>query len=308
MVSLLSLRPLVAVALVLTMALAVACGGDDGGRARDDAVSGVGGGAAPEAPGEPRASGDYDAPGDDSSGSDGGALASSLDRKIIRTATLTLSVDSVSQKFEDVGNIATSAGGFVASSTFGNTGEDATASITIRVPASEYDSTLRQLRRIGTVDEESSNANDVTEQVTDLESRLRNLVATEQRYLEFLERADNINDVLAVQDRINMTRAEIEQVQGRLQLLANQVDLATITAHLVPVAAPADDGGVSNPLEVASEAFEASIAVLIGIATVAIAVLAFSWWLAPLAAAGFYFGRRQLREMRDRQPPAQGPA
>jgi hypothetical protein len=35
--------------------------------------------------------------------------------------------------------------------------------------------------------------------------------------------------------------------------------------------------------------------VLLGIATVAIAVAAFSWWLVPLAAGGWFLGRKQLQ-------------
>jgi hypothetical protein len=172
--------------------------------------------------------------------------------------------------------------------------------VTVRVPASEYDATVRRLRDLGEFEKESSNANDVTEQFTDLQSRLRNLQASEERYLDFLTRAGTMTDVLAVQDRINMTRAEIEQVQGRINLLENQSALATITVHLVP-AGVAADGGISSPLEVAEEAFEASLAVLLGIAVVAIAVAAFSWWLIPLAIGGWYLGRRQLRSMREGQ-------
>jgi hypothetical protein len=227
---------------------------------------------------------------------DPNALPALLDRQIIRTAIVTVNVDAVSQKFEEVSNVALGAGGFVSSSTFGNTGESQSASITIRVPADQYDATLRKLRGMGEVKEESSNANDVTEQYTDLQSRLRNLQASEQRYLDLLSRAETIDEILTVQDRTNATRAEIEQVQGRIQLLDNQSSLATITVHLVPpvAGAPKDDGGAQNPLEVAQEAWEASLAVLLGIATVAVAVVAFSWWLVPLAALGLWLGRRQL--------------
>jgi len=293
---------------MLTIAIVLAaCAGSDEDRAGDgtppEAIGGgnvdSGGrdGAAPPV-GESSAYDDGDVA--TTQGSGGGTLPALLDRKIIRTATVSVSVDAVSEKFEDVSNIALGAGGFVSSSTFGNRGESQTASVTIRVPAEAYDETLRRLRGLGEVQEEASNANDVTEQFTDLESRLRNLRASEERYLEFLTRATSIADVLAVQDRLNATRAEIEQVQGRIQLLDNQSALATITVHLQPPAvAAADDGGADSPLEVAQEAFEASLAVLLGIATVAIAVAAFSWWLLPLALGGWYLGRKQVRAMRE---------
>lgn len=249
-----------------------------------------------------------------SSSSGGGApnpLPSTLDRKIIQTATLTITTDEVSKKFEDVQNIAASAGGFVASSSFGTAGDRQTASITIRVPGDSYQRALSDLRKLGDVKGEQSGANDVTEEFTDLQSRLRNLQATEAQYVQFLLKAQNINEVLTIQDRLNSTRAEIEQVQGRLNLVQHQTDLATITVHLdPPVVAKVDNPKAdtsSGPLEVAADSFQASLTVLVGIATVALAVAAFSWWLVPLAIGGVLIARRQFKPARERQaipPPA----
>ncbi len=254
--------------------------------------------------------------GSTSSGSGGAPnpLPSTLDRKIIQTATLTISTDEVSKKFEDVQNIAASAGGFVASSSFGNAGEKQTASITIRVPGDSYQRALSDLRKIGDVKGEQSGANDVTEEFTDLQSRLRNLQATEAQYVQFLLKAQNINEVLTVQDRLNSTRAEIEQVQGRLNLVQHQTDLATITVHLdPPVIARVDKpktNASSGPLEVAADSFQASLTVLLGITTVALAVAAFSWWLIPLAIIGVVIARRQFKPSRNHQslPPPTAPA
>lgn len=234
------------------------------------------------------------------------ALPSQLDRKIIMTATLDLSADEVSKRFEDIGNIATSAGGFIASSTFGNANDRQTASVTIRVPAASYQRAIQDLRKLGDVNSEQSNANDVTEQYTDLQSRLRNLKATEDQYLAFLLKAADLNQVLTVQDRLNVTRADIEQVQGRINLVDHQSDLATITVHLSPPIAakpePPKTATTNSPLEVAADSFQASLVVLLGLATVVLAVAAFSWWLVPVLIVAYVITRRQLRTPRDRRP------
>ena len=92
------------------------------------------------------------------------ALGSTTDRKIVQTATMALEVKDVGGSFEDVGRIATGAGGFVSSSSFSYKGEQQIASVTIRVPASSYQSVLGDLRALGVkVDSEGSTANDVTE-------------------------------------------------------------------------------------------------------------------------------------------------
>lgn len=234
------------------------------------------------------------------------ALPALLDRKIIRTATVTVETDAVSARFEDVGNIAAGAGGFVSSSSFGNSGETQTASITVRIPGERYQDVLGQLRKLGTVKGEQSSANDVTEEFTDLESRARNLKATEAQYIEFLTRATNINEVLTVQDRLNATRAEIEQVQGRIQLIAAQTDLATITVHLAPpvIAKEQPKSGDDSLADTVTNAWEASIDVLLGIATVALAIAAFSWWIAILGVVAYIIARRQTRSRPAPHPAA----
>jgi hypothetical protein len=234
----------------------------------------------------------------DASGQDGGAqLPSLLDRKIIMVATVDLNVDDVARGFEDVSNIATAAGGFVASSSFGHNGDNETASVTIRVPSDRYQDALDRIRKLGDVQGVEASSNDVTEQYTDLQSRLRNLKATEEQYLGFLGKAKDIGEVLQVQDRLSAVRSEIEQVQGRINLVEHQTDLATITVHLDPplVEQAKPSTGDRGPLEVAADAFQASLDVLLGIATVGLAVAAFSWWLIPLAILGWLLGRRQLR-------------
>ncbi len=269
-------------------------GGADG-----DATSFESGGERVGAP-QVGTTGASDAPdaGTGSTGAGGAPLPALLDRKMIMTATLTLETDEVSKRFEDVGNIAAGAGGFVASSSFGNSGEHQTASITIRLPSEGYQRAIVELRKLGTVTGEQSGANDVTEEYTDLESRLRGLRAVEQQYMEFLTRAVSIDEVLTVQDRLNGVRVEMEQIQGRINLLANQTDLATITVHLEPPAIavePPTEGGSVTPLEALENGWEASLAVLGGVAVVTLAVLAFSWWLIPVFVVGAFVVRRLVK-------------
>ncbi|TAK69789.1 MAG: DUF4349 domain-containing protein, partial [Dehalococcoidia bacterium] len=185
----------------------------------------------------------------------------------------------------------------VSSSSFGHNGDRETASVTIRVPSDKYQDTLARVRKLGDVRDTQSSSNDVTEEYTDLQSRLRNLTATEAQYVAFLARAKDIGEVLQVQDRLSAVRSEIEQVQGRINLVEHQTDLATITVHLDPplVEQAKPSTGNRGPLEVGADAFQASLDVLLGIATVALAVAAFSWWLIPLALLGWLLGRRQLR-------------
>ncbi len=227
-------------------------------------------------------------------------LPATLDRKIIRTASLSLAVEDILAGARQIEDTATAAGGFVASSNVttesGDSGPQA-AAISIRVPAESYTATLNQLRGIAeSVQAESSETTEVTEEYTDLQSRLRNLEATEAQYLALLETTQSIDEVLAVQDRLTAVRAEIEQVTGRINSLDTLTELATINVALsLPV------GGASGSSQHwATQAWEASweaskdVAVVLGSGAIGLAVLAL--WVVPVTIVAFVvwilFGKR----------------
>lgn len=182
------------------------------------------------------------------------------DRKIIRTATVTVTVADVGAAVGKVESAATAAGGFVSNSTFTTVApaegddpeatpapEQSRATITIRVPAEMYQSVVNEIRGLGDVTSLSSNTSEVTEEYTDLEAQLRHLEATEARYLELMGSASQINDILTLEDRLNQVRLEMEQVKGRLQLLTDLTDLATITVEIVPPLASSGQAAVQQP-------------------------------------------------------------
>ncbi len=211
-------------------------------------------GRAPLAFGEAMPSG---VPSSDTGGEAGNAsLPTSADRKIIRRATVEITVEDVISGVQQVEDAARSAGGFVSSSRIivqdlpkppdaqpdEPPPKRQTATVTLRVPADSYDSVLRQIRGIAKeVKAESSDASEVTEEYTDLQARLRNLQSIEQQYLQLLGKAQSIQDILTVQDRLNSVRGEIEQVQGRINLLNDLTDMATITVNLAPPSTPAQE-------------------------------------------------------------------
>ena len=243
-------------------------------------------------------------PGDPQLGVD---LQGVLDRKIIQSSSVDLGMEEgeVGRGFQEIMRIAETAGGFVASSSFTTLEDGQAADVTIRVPGDRYQQVLAQIRTLGTVTHESADASDVTEEYTDLEARLTTLQATERRYLELLARADTIEDILLVQDRLDGVRGQIEQVQGRITLLEHLTDLGTITVHLRPagdaIALTTDTGGGGpDPLAAASESWEASLEALAGIAAAALIVIFFSWWLVPpfvlaAIAARWWLARRPRR-------------
>lgn len=294
------LVPLLIASLVAT-ALVAAC--SDAG-----VDSGVGEAPLGEPGAEPAPAEVRDVAGDEAgAGTEAGGLGPLNDRKIVRTATIDLRVEDLQGSVVAVQAIATRAGGFVSESRVfvaPDSDEDdvrssQSATVVIRVPAETFEDTMSKLRDAADeVESETISATEVTEEFTDLESRLRNLEATELQYLALLERAESIEDVLAVQARLDDVRLEIEQVQGRLNVLADLTDLATITVNLTPTGAPAGDEDDNWAVEALETAWDVSLDALIVLGTAAIAAAVLFVWLIALGAvlvpAWRLFGRRAV--------------
>lgn len=166
-------------------------------------------------------------------------LASATERMIVRTVELSMYVQDVEASFSQLQSLAQQTGGYVASANTWHQGEHLRARLTLRIPAEEADSALEQIRAMATeVERESTTGEDVTEEYTDLEARLRNLEATETELLALLttvrERVGRAEDILAVHRELTNIRGQIEQTKGRMQYLSQMSALMTVHVELSP--------------------------------------------------------------------------
>jgi hypothetical protein len=240
------------------------------------------------------------------------SAAQPLDRMVIRTAQLAVEVLDIEPALAQVRAIAMRGGGFVSAS---NThiekvnGQNRTvADLTIQVRTDAADGTLSDLRALGTVTTESSGSQDVTEEYVDLDSNLRNLQASETAILKLMDKATRIEDVLALQRELTNVRSQIERIQGRKRFLERRTDMATITLSLRPPAGESASGGTGawDPASVARRGWQASLALLRGVAEALIVAAAFSWWILPFVAAGAYWLLHRRRATQ--APPPAAPA
>lgn len=235
------------------------------------------------------------------------SLPSLLDRQVILNGSLVLNVSDVAAAFDEASRLARANGGYVEKSSFtasADTANQKSATLTLRVPSDQYDTLLGQIRGISgaKVQTEGSQSTEVTEQYTDLQSRLHNLQATEQSYLALLNQAKSVTDILTVSDRLNTVRAQIEQIQGRINVMDHAINLATIDLTLAPVvpgkAAPT--GGPKSVSEAFADAWAWSLEALrYAAASSAVAVVALAWLAIPTALV--ILG---VRRMRRRQSPS----
>lgn len=155
--------------------------------------------------------------------------------QLAKRAEIFLVVESVEDSVDQVSAIATAQQGDLLNLNDQvplSATERQTATMQIRVPQAKLDATLEQLAELGTVQRRTIAAEDVSNQLIDLQARLRNLQKTEEMLLEIMERSGSIGDVLSVAQELNNVRASIEQIDAQRKSLQGRVDYSTIDVRL----------------------------------------------------------------------------
>jgi hypothetical protein len=111
--------------------------------------------------------------------------------------------------------------------------------LVLRIPYQSFNTLMTQAGDLGKVTHQSTSARDVTTEFVDVQARLKVMEAKENRLLELLEQTGSLADVLAVEQELANTRAELESLKGRLRYLTNQTDYSTINVSIMekPLAA-----------------------------------------------------------------------
>lgn len=198
---------------------------------------------------------------------DSATSANATERIVIKNASLTLVVDDPSSSMDNISALAEEMGGFVVNANLYQQYLDGgvevpRASITIRVPAERLNEALERIKSESEQDpqSESVNSQDVTRDYVDLQSRLRNLEATEAQLNRILEDAYTTEDVLAVYNELVRVREQIEVIKGQIKYYDESAALSSINIELIAdeAAQPLTIGGW-QPQGVAKNAVQALI-------------------------------------------------
>ncbi len=185
--------------------------------------------------------------GDSSAGFSYESTEINAERIVIKNASLSIVVPDPSSAMQSIAKMAEGMGGFVVNLNIYKTTtsqglEVPIANITVRVPAEKLDQTLIQIKAL--VDDpdidvlnEDLSGQDVTSQVTDLESRLRNLEAAEEQLLKIMNDAYRTEDVIIVFRELTSVREEIEMIQGQIKYYRESAQLSAVSVYLQAKAA-----------------------------------------------------------------------
>jgi len=160
-------------------------------------------------------------------------------RHVIRNGSIELTVSDTREKIRDIHSIAEEAGGVISNSNIYEMREGQyAANLTLRIPENNFSRVMDELETLGKARNIQTGSDDVTMQYVDLESRLNNQKAQEERLIEILEMAETVEDVLEIERELYRVRGEIESMTAQLNRLDDLVSLATIQVNLREEAIP----------------------------------------------------------------------
>jgi len=157
-----------------------------------------------------------------------------VDQQIIRTAYVTIRVAQVDASVADLRAAVSAAGGTISTEDVSNYDGSQSATLTVRVPAAGLDAFLTGLADLGTIEQSSVSASDVTTQVIDLDARISSLQSSIARLQELQSQAANVADLVAVETELANRQAELESLQSQRDYLGEQVAMSTVTITLLP--------------------------------------------------------------------------
>lgn len=193
------------------------------------------------------------------------------DRSVIYRVALVLEVDDVTDGVDQASTIAARYGGYVQSEATSGRGDlgvspgyygdpetayeygieppyppippDGTSAVVVlRVPAESYSDVVSEIEALGETISRNRTAEDVTDQVVDVETRIETQQASIDRLQQLLGEATKIADILAIETELTMRIAELESLQARLEQLNNLADLATVTVTFYPPETVVEEG------------------------------------------------------------------
>lgn len=223
---------------------------------------------------------------------------------VIRTGKLGIETAEPQKAIAAARTAAEGAGGYVGAETTDRGGDGRiTSTLTLRVPGDRFDAVIASLEGSGKLLNRKVEAQDVTEKVADVDSRVKSQQASVARVREMMEKASALSDVVMLESELSRRQADLESLLAQQNALKDQTSMGTVTVSVSePAPVPVEkekkerEPGMGDALAGGWTVFARLVGYL-GLALAA--VLPF-----VLAAALVAFGFRLYRRFRPAKPKA----
>ena len=161
--------------------------------------------------------------------------------KLIRTVNISLQTQKYDALAESVRKRVSELGGYIESSNeYSGRNDKRSSYLVARIPADKLDEFLDTALTEGTVVNRSENAEDITLTYSDVKTRVETLKVEQERLLELLGKAEDVESIIAIESRLSEISYEIENNASRLKIYDNKVSYSTVSIDIQEVDLTAD--------------------------------------------------------------------
>ena len=167
--------------------------------------------------------------------------AEAPDRKLIKTVEMTVETKEFDAVLDGLNEQIKACGGYVESmntyngSIYNSWRSSRDASMTIRIPVENLDTFLDTVTSISNVIRRSDKVEDVTLTYVDLQSHKEALQTEQTRLLELLEKAESVEDIITIEERLSDVRYQIESMESQLRTYDNKITYSTVNLEIEEV-------------------------------------------------------------------------
>ena len=182
-----------------------------------------------------------------------GSVYQNSSAKLIRRAELSIQTTQFDQAAEALQTLVEQYGGyFERSSVYGGSYRDANAQrsgeYVVRIPAEQYEKFLSESGNLGYVTQLTESSEDVGEQYYDTESRLKTQRTKQERLLALLEKAENMEDIISLENALSEVEYQIEQYTSTLNRYDALIGFSTFNIYLSEVSKVTQEVGETASL------------------------------------------------------------
>ncbi len=168
------------------------------------------------------------------------ASAVNTNQKLVRTMYIDAETNDMDALLGELDNRIRNLGGYVENKSIRNGSSSSTrryryADMTIRIPADRLDEFMTHISGQTNVVSYNENADDITLRYVATQSRVSALETEQQRLLELLAKAEDMSDLLLIEERLTNVRAELEEVTSQMRIYDNMVDYGTVQLTITEV-------------------------------------------------------------------------
>ena len=163
-----------------------------------------------------------------------------INQKLVRKMTVEAETNDLDALLAELNARVASLEGYVEKRSVRNGSTTATlryrhADLTIRIPVDQLDAFIEHIQGKTNVVFLTESADDITLRYVATQSRVTALETEQQRLLELLAKAENMTDLLLIEERLTNVRTELEEVTSQMRIFDNLVDYGTVQLTITEV-------------------------------------------------------------------------